>query len=123
MTHQEIFNKVARHLLTQNKKSVLFSGGSCAYRGKDGLKCAIGCLISDDDYCFAMEGNSVTTLSYDFPGLGLREITEQSNLLLSFQNIHDNFPPNEWWKRLLTLATFYNLSAEVLQEFVNKENT
>jgi hypothetical protein len=53
MTLQETFDKVCVHLLTQLQKSVfLDSNGSmaCAYRGPNGLKCAVGCLIPDELY-------------------------------------------------------------------------
>lgn len=36
MTHQEVFDKIACHVLTQNKKSV--ANNLCAYRGNNGLK-------------------------------------------------------------------------------------
>lgn len=47
-TLQEIFDIVAKHLLTQGKKSV--SRGFCSYRGNDGTKCAAGALIPDNQY-------------------------------------------------------------------------
>ena len=53
-TAQEVFDQVATHLLTQNERSL--DGASCSYRNCDGLKCAAGCLISDDEYDNQMEG-------------------------------------------------------------------
>ena len=46
---QEVFDRVARHLLTQRRKSMIerSAGPVCAFRGVDGTKCAIGCLIPD----------------------------------------------------------------------------
>lgn len=61
---QEIFNKVATHLLTQGKRSVA-SDGSCMYRGPEGTKCAIGCLIEDDEYHPLLEGKGAYGLFYD----------------------------------------------------------
>ena len=57
-TAQEVFDQVAKHLLTQMKKSVAKRAAEsasdskdyCMYRGFDGTKCAAGCLISDDEY-------------------------------------------------------------------------
>ena len=48
MTQQQIFDKVATHLLTQGAKSMM--GDTCRYRGSNGAKCAVGCLIKDDHY-------------------------------------------------------------------------
>ncbi len=50
MTKQEIFDKVATHLLTQNEKA-LNSVGGCVYRTDKGLKCAVGCLIPVECMC------------------------------------------------------------------------
>ena len=47
MTEQEAFTKVRDHLLRQKEKCIV--NGLCAYRGENGLKCAIGALISDED--------------------------------------------------------------------------
>lgn len=54
---QEIFSKVATHLLTQKRKST-DAGGTCKYRGPNDLKCAIGCLIGDNEYHPMMEGRN-----------------------------------------------------------------
>ena len=60
---------VAKHLLKQNKKSILNIGDnnyeSYAYRASDGKsKCAVGSIISDEEYSKEMEGNSPSTV-YD----------------------------------------------------------
>lgn len=54
----DAFQKVKNHLLTQNKKSMDESGSLCRYRGVNGLKCAIGCLIPDEVYYSNLEGCS-----------------------------------------------------------------
>lgn len=46
--NQAIFNQVYTHLLTQNEKCEDENG--CAYRNEQGLKCAVGCLITDEVY-------------------------------------------------------------------------
>lgn len=57
LTRREVFDKVKAHLLAQGKVSV--SDGDCAYRGDDGLMCAAGCLIGDEDYSAEIEGYGV----------------------------------------------------------------
>lgn len=58
-TLQEIFNIVSLHLLTQIKRSTKHLKNSwfsaCAYRGENGLKCAAGVLIPDNEYQPEME--------------------------------------------------------------------
>lgn len=54
MTLQEILDTVVDHLLAQGKQSVV--AGVCRYRSKDGLSCAVGCLIKDEFYVDSMEG-------------------------------------------------------------------
>ena len=83
---QEIFDKVAKHLLTQNERAVNASG-RCKYR-INGLKCAAGILISDSDYLPEMEENIALTLKY-FPesGYSKEEIALIHQLQL-LQKIH-----------------------------------
>ena len=80
LTLQEIFDKVSRHLLQQKARSMMSSstGGSqlCAYRGTNGLCCAVGFLIPDDKYNPKMEGN------------GICDISEGANLLRNV--LHDS---------------------------------
>ena len=52
-TSQEVFDVVAKHLLTQNAKSMDDPWDEmCAYRGENGRRCAVGALIPDDLYSF-----------------------------------------------------------------------
>ena len=56
---QADLNKMYDHLVKQGKKSVnVHEGIGCAYRGRGGTMCAVGCLISDQAYSFKMEGKS-----------------------------------------------------------------
>lgn len=48
-TAQQVFDHVARHLITQGGPAV-DDNGTCMYRDPDGLQCAAGCLIGDDEY-------------------------------------------------------------------------
>lgn len=48
---QKIFDHVIKHLRKQGRQSLLDTDViGCAYRGQDGDKCAIGCLITDKEY-------------------------------------------------------------------------
>lgn len=106
-TNQEIFDTVADHLLKQGKRSqsVLNGREVCMYRGDGGLMCAIGCLILDDLYDVAMEGDGVEHV-LSFPGdpLGFVPTFEQVALLRRLQYIHDDASPSTWAKSLRMLA-------------------
>lgn len=95
---QEVFDFAVRHLLAQNRESVSTEGG-CAYRGVDGLKCAAGAFLSDNEYCSWMEGKSWTQLVEQgcVPN-------NHADLIQDLQYIHDRGYPNEWRDCLLRLA-------------------
>lgn len=56
-THQQIFEQVVTHLLTQKIRAIS-AGGNCVYRAGTS-KCAVGCLIPDDIYDPLIEGRTV----------------------------------------------------------------
>ena len=108
MTSKEVFNHVKNHLLTQGVRSLLSYRESkavgCAYRdnGKQ-LKCAAGCLISDQEYDSSIEGNTWTTLvnSGKVP-------SEHSMLIDELQRIHDVSSPEDWESELNSLEEKIN---------------
>jgi hypothetical protein len=58
MDRQMIFDRVTKHLAEQKRPAMDEDEEGCAYRGADGRKCAIGCLIDDEHYAPELEGNS-----------------------------------------------------------------
>ena len=111
-SEQEVFDQVARHLLTQGccSKDEL---GDCLYRNPDGLQCAAGCLIGDDEYLPRMEGWDWDSLADE----GFPVPSEHEVLIIRVQRIHDNISPSKWRRRLGVLATELKLSTAVLDEF------
>jgi hypothetical protein len=117
-TNQEIFDKVARHLIAQGERSRDESNGSCKYRMQkpDGrlLKCAVGILISDEDYDWTIEGVVVSLLPAEilskFTGPG------QLALLDRLQTVHDSCFTNvaEFKKKMREVARQCSLSPAVL---------
>lgn len=101
-----IFEIVEKHMLKQKKQSVNSGGMKCAYRGVDGLKCAVGCLIKDEFYRPDIEhGLSTTPAAQEAVAKSLGYEKEQLpknilNLLCDLQDIHDQEEP-ECWKREL----------------------
>jgi hypothetical protein len=118
MTKQEIFDTVAIHLIKQGKKSV-GDDGNCLYRGPEGLKCAVGCLIPDEVYRPEMESRSVISLFKNFSELKFLQPFEA--LLRNIQNAHDESSgKGQIWtitvlQRLRKIAEKYNLSTAVLE--------
>jgi len=131
---QELFNTVASHLLTQNARAErsigIASGGTiqitftfsssplitsrCVFRTEDGKKCAIGCLIPDDQYDPKMDADYGT----DFPKVldyldkksPLREKLERhTQMLRSLQVLHDQVPVDSWAEALKKLAEEWEL--------------
>lgn len=91
-TAQEVFDYVIGHLVSQGKQSIQMEGREpCAYRGDNGLKCAVGVLISDEVYNDGMEGNSVDGLIKKFPRECLiTGIIKHKDILDDLQHMHDS---------------------------------
>lgn len=70
-TAQEVFDQVCEHLIQQNRPSCYFDGDYTfsLYRTKTGLKSAIGCLMSDEEYKPEFEIQEWETLvkNYNLP--------------------------------------------------------
>jgi hypothetical protein len=97
-TEEEIFQIIYRHFLKQRCRSVSWQyRPNCHYRHPvdPNIKCAIGALISDEDYNINMERKSVsrliaaeigTTLFEGFP----LEYARLHAFLSQMQTIHDD---------------------------------
>lgn len=116
LTEQSIFDTVYRHLLTQRKKSQVGVGTglhTCVYRSPSGLKCAIGCLFTDEEYKPDMEAN--TNFGGDVDALIEHNMLPErlipfSYFLLELQDIHDKVDVCNWAARLADLASDHNLT-------------
>lgn len=115
MNTQEVFTKVATHLLTQKVKAK--SGQTCAYRSGDGLKCAVGCLIEDDEYMPEMEGHIVEglfTLAKTSDNSKLKSFYERlgqhQRILTDLQDVHDAWNTEDWRRGLHEVANTYGLT-------------
>jgi hypothetical protein len=117
VNNQEAFTTVAKHLLAQNARSVsIFDYGSCLYRGEDGRKCAIGCLIPDNLYEEDMEDKPVVQLCADFSSLVQLFEGVTTELLEDLQIIHDREEISDWEKVLRETAAKFNLKWELESE-------
>lgn len=128
---QVIFDTVVDHLFTQGRpaKTILNGALTCAYRGDDGTKCAVGCLLDDEQYDPDLEGNNVQDEAVQL-ALGLRVtdvlmsdelVQRRIDLLAALQHVHD-WEPN-WMRdddgklielpyKLREVAVIYGLNQE-----------
>lgn len=130
------FNKIAAHLLKQGCRSTgkVFSHigetlEGCAYRGKNGMKCAVGILISDEHYLPGIEGMSITSGSVKAllrdSGVELDGTDGIVPMLSDLQVMHDETDVEDWPVRMLVLANEYNvaLDLEVASELQSRSPT
>lgn len=114
MNNQEIFDTIAKHLLTQNQKS-LDNTGKCVYKSALGLSCAVGCLLKDKDTTDyegigvvdlrnALMDRNHKNLYQDLLSVNIPDTDEAFNLLAYLQIIHDSFQPVKWQYHLKVLA-------------------
>ncbi len=121
LTRQEAFDKAYKGLAGQGfKKSILSNGlESCAYRGADGLKCAVGFLIPDEKYQKKFEGVAVCE-PYELVSERreiLEELFEAANIdpedalfYEGLQYAHDNSEVIDMETNLRNLAKMYHLT-------------
>jgi len=124
LNRQEVFDIVSTHLLTQMAVSELDNVTEdgepigCAYRGNNGLKCAIGILIKDEFYTPALETKNLYNVfihgvllksGYTFSRSETGENSDK-NFLMDLQKIHDRTLPHHWQRTLTSFAVKYQLA-------------
>jgi hypothetical protein len=122
MTDQEIFDTVTTFLLKQGVQSInpgeyAIHQNACLYRGPNGAKCAIGCLIPDTLYTSDIEGTGIREFINpelkNFLGLS---VPARIEFLEELQYTHDHcFNSIEMLKKHLRFtAHAFNLKTDVL---------
>lgn len=119
---QRFFDIAASGLLRQMEKSRSDGYSSvCAYRGRDGNKCAIGFLISDESYSSKIEGLSATSLAVvervfeshreliDSNPLSDYELHEIKVFLEQVQYVHDYIEIHSWRDEFKKIADKHGL--------------
>ena len=121
LARQKAFNIFAPGLLRQARRSAT-PNGDCLYRCGE-LRCAIGFLISDEDYGHSdlyaevgkssPEGLSVRHLNLYWPGDSLHGLDKP--FLTAAQHIHDNVLPRYWFEALEKFAKYWGLNDSCLE--------
>ena len=110
MTTQELFDKMALHLLSQNERSESHDYyPRCKYR-MGVLRCAIGCLIPDHKYHDDMEGQDIGELSDSIEDSIGRELdSSEWYLLQEMQHVHDSDSIPLWGENIERVAAKFDL--------------
>lgn len=106
LTNQEIFDKILNHLRKQGKASIS-DGGKCMYRGDNGNSCAVGCLISDEDYLESFDIPNDSDVTSMLKNLKFKQALINSGiditndktmtLLIEMQSAHDTAVFRDYW--------------------------
>lgn len=126
LTPQQIFDKIVMHLREQRLPARGKGDYACSYRTRDGLKCAIGCLIPDEKYDPDIERAGPPKPSWkitserDEASRRLHEILRSEgvdldndtvlNLCLTMQKIHDRYITADWEPLFARTAEKYGLT-------------
>lgn len=112
-TKQEVFEQVATHLLTQKAKSLKNENTVreiCMYRNPNGLKCAAGCLIADDEYF----GEDFENNRWSHLARNDKVPMVHVELIQHLQSIHDCHEVEEWIEKLIDLGNIFNLDTSFI---------
>lgn len=113
---QHVFDFVVNHLLIQNEMSTYSPNGDvviCQYRGSNNLSCAVGCLISDEEYDPDLEERTIDEIietNPNFQFLNVTEFNSTRQLISDLQDVHDDALVFNWSKDLEELAAYYKLT-------------
>lgn len=105
MTKQEIFDQVCEHLARQKRRSAN-ARGNCLYRGPDGLMCAVGCLLTDEE-AEGQEGSAASDITLP------ARLAPHVELLDYLQTAHDSntgTAPYIMASLLRNVANLFNLN-------------
>ena len=111
---QNLFDRVALHLLTQ-KKRAMSASTACVYHSEDGSKCAVGALIKDEYYYPALNKKNVFDEGVYMAVLRSNDLNLNDFRLLShevlgvLQNVHDHYEPEQWQDLLYAKARYFDL--------------
>jgi hypothetical protein len=106
-TSQEIFDIVVSHLRRQKSKSMVSEEEGCIYHSSNGMKCAIGCLITNKEYHSSIEGKTV----YELTNLkSFAWMNEHLLLLNALQLCHDSILVTHWENRFAKIAEEFGLT-------------
>lgn len=119
-TAQETFDTVVTHLAGMTHRSMV--GETCVYRAPDGNKCAVGCLITDNEYQKKLEGlpvRHIINVQSDVMPVFADDYACHKDMLARLQDIHDQL---DYWtgnredmkNQLRGVARQYEVSPDII---------
>jgi hypothetical protein len=115
---QRVFEWVAAHLIHQNAKAYSDEHAGCMYLDENGRKCAVGALITAENYDPTFEGiyGMAASAAPVRAALSRSLSVPVENLpgtvfLHELQRLHDDASPEDWPAELVEFARNYNLAA------------
>lgn len=127
MTKQQLFDKVAKHLLTQKVASKSDDGlGRPVFFAKDGKMCALGCLMDKkifrekiEEYDYPHENDMCPAeVLENFEECLPEGATENGEMLERLTYIHDGYSPDEWPDRIKWFTKEENLSLKGVRKWL-----
>ena len=110
LTKQQIFNKVAKHLLTQNKRA--YSNGAALWDDSNGNICASACLIKPS-IRKGLTNSDYWNSSWDYlkqSGVDMfQDNGDVFSLVVELTNCHDDNKPSRWPRKLRAIARKFKL--------------
>lgn len=125
ITQQQMFDKVAKALLKQNKKSHVVRDciPQCVYETDSGLRCAIGHMLNATGINTIKRWKANTTpldgmLKIFTPNEseGIAFIHANKDFCFSMQKVHDKNDPPHWRMALRDVARTYELDDRITYE-------
>ena len=125
---QSLFETISRHLFAQGELSVKPKNPNsvydrCAYRGENGLKCAVGAVLPDEEYqkVFDEANMPVTSVVYELDHGPTRKLFMGNlDLLANLQAVHDdarNWETSEnMTNALIKVGTMFCLKVEFIDQ-------
>lgn len=89
MNKQEMLNTAVPFLIKQAVPSMTENGTRCLYRGPNGTKCAIGCIIPDDRYQEQFDGVGFISSLKGISGVMPDILGDDIPFLRALQQCHD----------------------------------
>lgn len=137
MNKQEVFNEVADHLARQKRASTAHMAmpagysSACLYRTPEGLACAVGALIPNEEYSPTFERCTATTIlrtaskhPETYPTLA--QYVPFTTMLHDLQEVHDTTTSADiaaWWKAgLIEVAMKHSLEFDADTWLANFNN-
>jgi hypothetical protein len=104
-SRQDILDFVATHLQVQGKQASGGTGPTCLYRTRDGLKCALGALLPDENY------NPHFDINSGEEKLSLVLLALPSNIIIAAGDVHFSHVDDVRSEFLTSLQVCHDLAA------------